>query len=243
MRDELDSRAIVCRGCCATINEPKPARNCYKQYPGVDRREKTNEPLKEHIMKFNLQALTASIIFLTAIFGSVLAQTSQTAGIDNQGFYSFTMKDIDGKDKPLADFKGKVVLVVNTASKCGYTPQYESLESLYQKYKDKGLAILAFPANNFGGQEPGTNDEIRRFCAMKFDVTFNLFSKISVKGKDMHPLYAWLTAQDNVSGDIKWNFNKFLLDANGIPVARFDSKTDPLSEPFVQKVEDLLNKK
>ena len=194
-------------------------------------------------MKFNLQVLSASMLVLGSIFGSLFAQTPKTAGDAKADFYSFTMKDIDGKEKALSDFKGKIVLVVNTASKCGYTPQYESLENLYQKYRDKGLVILAFPANNFGDQEPGTNEEIKRFCAMKYDVTFHLFSKISVRGKDMHPLYAWLTAQDNVSGDIKWNFNKFLIDAHGTPVARFDSKTDPMSEAFVQKVEELLNKK
>jgi glutathione peroxidase len=180
---------------------------------------------------------------LLAVLWLNIAQAQQSdAATGKSGIFSFTLKDIDGKDAPLAQFRGKVLLVVNTASKCGYTPQYESLERLYEKYKERGLVVLAFPANNFHEQEPGTDAEIKRFCAMKFDVTFPLFSKISVKGKDMHPLYAWLTTQDDVSGDITWNFNKFLIDKNGNAVARFDSKTDPLSDPFVQKVEALLGR-
>ena len=136
-----------------------------------------------------------------------------------------------------------VVLVVNTASECGYTPQYAGLEQLYQKYKGKGFAIAAFPANDFGAQEPGTDEQIKTFCAKKFKTTFDLFSKISVKGPGMHPLYQFLTSRPGMSGDIKWNFSKFLVDAKGNVVARFDSKVEPLSPDLIAKLEPLLEGK
>ncbi len=125
--------------------------------------------------------------------------------------YTFTMKTIDGKEKSLADYKGDVLLIVNVASFCGNTPQYKNLESLYVAYKDKGFKILAFPANNFGAQEPGTNEEIKTFCDNTYNVTFDLFSKISVKGDDQHPLYRYLTTETDFKGDIGWNFAKFLV--------------------------------
>src|SRR5580704_1630006 len=130
--------------------------------------------------------------------------------------YSFTLPSIDGKPMPLADFKGKVVLMVNVASRCGYTPQYSALEALYEKYKDQGFVIVGFPANNFGAQEPGTNEEIKTFCSRKYSVTFPLYSKVSVKGDDQTPLYQYLTKQtgSSIAGDIKWNFTKFLVDRN-----------------------------
>src|SRR6202521_1000212 len=127
--------------------------------------------------------------------------------------YEFTLPSIDGKPMPLADFKGKVVLVVNVASRCGFTPQYSALEALYEKYKDQGFVIVGFPANNFGAQEPGTNAEIKTFCSRKYNVTFPLYSKISVKGDDQTPLYEYLTKQTDpsITGEIKWNFTKFLV--------------------------------
>lgn len=154
--------------------------------------------------------------------------------------YSFTMKTIDDQEKSLADYKGKVLLVVNTASKCGFTPQYAGLEKLYEKYKARGFEILAFPANNFMGQEPGNNSEIKEFCSLKFHTTFPLFSKISVKGKDVHPLYAYLTHDTDFKGTIGWNFNKFLIDSQGRVVARFGSTTDPLSKDLISKLEAAL---
>lgn len=157
--------------------------------------------------------------------------------------YSFTVKTIDGREKCLADYKGKVLLIVNTASRCGFTPQYGPLETLYEKYKGRGFEILAFPANNFLGQEPGTDSEIKDFCSVKYHVTFPLFSKISVKGKDMHPLYRYLTSESGFNGNITWNFNKFLVDPDGSVVARFGSKTDPLSPELVNKLEAALPKK
>ncbi|MEP6925915.1 MAG: glutathione peroxidase, partial [Pyrinomonadaceae bacterium] len=143
------------------------------------------------------------------------------------------MKDIDGKDVKLDAYKGKVALLVNTASQCGYTPQYEGLEKIYEKYKDQGFVVLGFPANNFGGQEPGTNAEIKEFCTLKYKTSFPMFAKISVKGEDQHPLYKYLTSADTdpkFAGDIKWNFNKFLVDKDGKIIARFDSKETPESE-------------
>jgi len=147
------------------------------------------------------------------------------------GIYTFTLNSIDGNPAPLANYKGKVVLVVNVASQCGYTPQYSGLESLYEKYKNQGFVIVGFPANNFGAQEPGTNEEIKTFCSRKYNVTFPMYSKVSVKGDDQTPLYRYLTKQidSSVAGEIKWNFEKFLIDENGKLIHRFRSQTTPLS--------------
>ena len=157
--------------------------------------------------------------------------------------YEFTMKDIDGKDIKLNQYKGDVVMIVNTASKCGYTPQYEGLEKIYEKYKDKGFVILGFPANNFGGQEPGAEKEIKEFCTLKYHVSFPMFSKISVKGEDQHPLYSFLTNKESdpeFAGDITWNFNKFLVDKTGNIVARFSSKDTPESDTVTAAIEKYL---
>ena len=137
--------------------------------------------------------------------------------------YDFTLPSIDGEKTPLSTYKGKVILMVNVASRCGYTPQYTGLQALYEKYKDKGLVILGFPANNFGSQEPGTKEEIKTFCSTKYNVTFPMSSKVSVKGNGTTPLYQYLTRDANpaVAGDVKWNFTKFLVDKNGKVVERF----------------------
>lgn len=163
--------------------------------------------------------------------------------MSEKNIYAFTMKTIDGAMKPLADYKGRALLVVNTASKCGFTPQYKPMETLYEKYKDRGFEILAFPANNFLAQEPGTDNQIKEFCALNYKVTFPLFSKISVKGKGIHPLYQYLTKEAGFNGVITWNFNKFLIDPDGKVVARYDSKVDPLSPEMVGKLESILPKK
>ncbi len=149
-------------------------------------------------------------------------------------------KTITGDSASLADYKGKVVLIVNVASKCGYTPQYAGLEKLYEKYKDKGFVILGFPENNFKNQEPGSNEEILKFCQSKFGVTFPMMSKISVKGEDKHPLYVELTEKSRYPGEITWNFNKFLLDRKGKVVARFDSAVEPMSDELVGQIKKLL---
>jgi glutathione peroxidase len=156
------------------------------------------------------------------------------------GLYDFTLDDIDGIPVPLNKFRGKVLLVVNTASFCGNTPQYEQLERMYEKYHDKGLEILAFPANNFGQQEPGTNAEIKNFCYTKYSLTFPLFSKISVKGEDKHPLYRYLTEQSPFPGEVEWNFQKYLVDRSGHVVARYHHRTKPLSDEIVSDVERML---
>lgn len=155
----------------------------------------------------------------------------------------FTLKNIDGKETKLGDYRGKVLLLVNVASQCGYTPQYEGLQAVYSKYGAQGLVVLGFPANNFGGQEPGTNEEIKQFCTVKYKVSFPMFTKISVKGADIHPLYNFLTSKETdpeFSGDIKWNFNKFLVDRNGKIIARFDSGDKPEGEKVTQAIEKAL---
>jgi glutathione peroxidase len=153
----------------------------------------------------------------------------------------YTLKDIDGKDTDLAQFKGKVVLMVNVASKCGYTPQYKGLEKLYSEKKDAGLVILGFPANEFGGQEPGDESTIKKTCHDTYHVTFPMFSKISVKGNGQHPLYKQLAAQPApVGGDPKWNFTKFLVDRAGNVVARFDSSVTPEDKAMRAKIDELL---
>jgi glutathione peroxidase len=159
--------------------------------------------------------------------------------------YDFTMPALNGTPTPLAGFKGKVVLVVNVASQCGYTPQYEGLQALYAKYKDQGFVIAGFPANNFGGQEPGTNQEIGAFCKSKYGVTFPMFSKISVKGGDQAPLYRFLTdktANPKTGGEIQWNFTKFLVDREGRVIQRFEPAVEPQSTELVSAVESTLKK-
>jgi glutathione peroxidase-family protein len=158
----------------------------------------------------------------------------------NGHIYDFTMKDISGADVSLSAFKGKALLLVNVASKCGFTPQYAGLQSLYERYRDKGFEILGFPANNFLWQEPGSDSEIKEFCSTRYNVSFPLFSKISVKGKDIHPLYKLLTEKETnprFSGKITWNFNKFLVNKQGEIVARFDSKVEPLDKQVIDAVE------
>jgi len=148
------------------------------------------------------------------------------------------MNSIDGKPAPLAAYKGKIVLVVNVASRCGFTPQYTGLEALYEKYKDQGLVIVGFPANNFGAQEPGTDEEIKTFCSSKYSVTFPMYSKISVKGADKAPLYEYLTSTGG--GDVKWNFTKFLVGRDGKVIERFESKVEPQSPELTGAVEKAL---
>ncbi len=150
---------------------------------------------------------------------------------------------ISGEAVDLSAYRGKVVLIVNVASKCGFTKQYAGLEELYRSKKEKGFVILGFPANNFGGQEPGTNKEILNFCTTKFDVTFPMMAKVSVKGEDKHPLFKFLTEESNLPGEIEWNFSKFLLDRDGKLVARYKSAITPDNAELVGKIDELLAKK
>jgi glutathione peroxidase len=152
-------------------------------------------------------------------------------------------KSADGKETSLSAYSGKVVMIVNVASKCGFTKQYDGLQKLYEANKDKGFVILAFPCNNFGGQEPGTIAEIQEFCSTKFNVTFPIMDKIDVKGENQHPLYAALTAKDGpLPGDVKWNFGKFLIGKDGKPIARFDSATKPDSKELADAIAGALGK-
>ena len=157
--------------------------------------------------------------------------------------YDFTLEDIDGTPLPLRTFRGKVLLLVNTASFCGNTPQYAGLQTVYEQYQGQGLEILAFPANNFGKQEPGTDGEIKNFCYTKYSLTFPLFSKISVKGADKHPLYQYLTEQSPFPGEVEWNFQKYLVDRKGNVTARYRPSTKPLSREIIQDVERLLEER
>ncbi|SRR5581483_2584629 len=155
----------------------------------------------------------------------------------------FDMTDIDGKPVHLSKYKGKVVMIVNVASKCGYTPQYADLEAVYEKYKDKGLVILGFPANDFGAQEPGTNEEIKTFCTSKYNVSFPMFSKITVVGDQINPLYKFLTDKETdgeYAGPIKWNFTKFLVSKSGNVVARFEPKIKPSDDVVIKTIEKEL---
>jgi glutathione peroxidase len=155
--------------------------------------------------------------------------------------YDIPLKDIDGKDSSLKPYKGQVILVVNVASKCGFTPQYTALEALYKKYTLEGLVICGFPCNQFGKQEPGTDAEIKEFCTGKYNVTFPMFDKLEVNGENRHPLYVWLAGKDSpFPGDIHWNFTKFLIGRDGKIVNRFDSKVKPDSEEVTKAIEAAL---
>src|SRR5271154_6394962 len=158
------------------------------------------------------------------LIGLLFCASALMAG--DKTIYDFTLNSIDGQPAPLAAYKGHVVMLVNVASRCGFTPQYTALETIYEKYKDRGFVIVGIPANNFGSQEPGTNAEIKTFCSSKYNVTFPMMAKVSVKGTDITPLYQFLTDKSlnpATGGEIGWNFTKFLVDANGKVVARFDS--------------------
>ena len=171
--------------------------------------------------------------------------STMTVADDPENALQFQVKDIDGKPVKLADYEGKVVLIVNTASRCGLTPQYTGLEQLYQQYKDKGFVVLGFPCNQFGLQEPGSNDDIKQFCSTEYNVSFPMFSKIEVNGDGADPLYKHLTAKDVKpvgSGKISWNFEKFLIDREGKVVHRFQPRTVPGDGELVKAIESELDR-
>ena len=177
--------------------------------------------------------------FILSLAAITLAFTMQTQAASSLA--DIPIKDIDGKDTSLKAYKGQVILIVNVASKCGYTPQYKSLEATYRKYKGQGLVIAGFPCNQFGGQEPGSNEEIKSFCSSKYDVTFPLFDKLDVKGPTQHPLYAALSGKDSAfPGDVKWNFGKFLVGRDGKLIKRWDSKATPDGEEITKAIEAAL---
>ena len=171
-----------------------------------------------------MRTLGTTMLLASAMFGA-------------SSVHEFTMQTIDGKPAPLGSYKGKVLLLVNVASKCGYTPQYAGLESLYERYKDKGLVVVGIPANNFGGQEPGSNEEIKSFCTRNYNVTFPMMSKVSVKGDDKTPLYQYLTQN---AGEVKWNFTKFLVGKDGRVITKFDSAVKPDAPELTAAVEKAL---
>ena len=179
------------------------------------------------------------MVRFTALLLALLLLTAATMLAANS-VHDYTLNSIDGEPVSLADYNGKVLLMVNVASRCGFTPQYKGLEALYRKYKDDGLVVMGFPANNFGAQEPGTDKEIKAFCSRNFDVSFPMFSKISVKGGDTAPLYQHLTA--NAGGEVRWNFTKFLVDAEGNVIDRFEPDVEPGSTKLTGAVEAALKK-
>jgi len=192
----------------------------------------------------HLQTLIAAAAAVVAALtgGTMSAQTD--APKEPLSVYDFTVNSIEGTPVRLSQYKGKVLLIVNVASKCGFTPQYKALEALYEKYKERGFMVLGFPANNFMNQEPGTDSEIKNFCSVNYGVTFDMFSKISVKGKDQHPLYAFLTSGGSdpaYAGRVRWNFQKYLIDRKGKVIARYFSAVDPLSSELTGAVEAALN--
>ena len=187
-------------------------------------------------------AAIATLVALT----SAAVVSAQDATKKPTSVLDFHVKDIDGKDVDLSKYKGKVLLIVNTASQCGNTPQYKDLQSIYEKYKDQGFEVLAFPANEFGAQEPGDNAQIKEFCSTRYKVAFPLFSKIVVKGSGIHPLYGYLTSKETnprFAGDISWNFAKFLVNKKGEVIDRFQPRENPASEKVTGEIEKALTEK
>ena len=190
---------------------------------------------------FDKQARTAHIALMKSLSILACLFVMHTLAAHGASIHQIAVKDIDGKDTTLNAYKGKVVLIVNVASKCGLTPQYKELEAIHEKYKDKGFTVLGFPCNQFLGQEPGTNEEIKQFCSTKYHVTFPLFDKIDVNGPKRHPLYATLAGPESpFPGDIKWNFGKFLIDRDGKIIKRFEPRTKPDSPEVIAAIEAAL---
>lgn len=188
---------------------------------------------------YSLRQIITLLLIAVALFAHPQAHASDALNLLN-----VPVKDIDGKETSLGAYKGKVLLIVNVASQCGYTSQYEGLEALWRRMKDSGLVVLGFPTNDFGGQEPGTEAEIKAFCTSRFDVTFPMFEKIQVKGQEQHPLYAALTGPSSpVPGPVKWNFGKFLVGRNGKVIARYGSGVEPDSDELLQAITTALASK
>jgi glutathione peroxidase len=182
-------------------------------------------------------------IFAALVLAALAASQVKPGGANVPPALSFTMNSIDGRPIDLSKYQGRVVLMVNVASQCGFTPQYEGLEDLHKKYAAKGLSILGFPANDFGAQEPGTNSEIAQFCKQNYGVDFDMFSKIVVKGAGQAPLYKYLTSHPKYRGDVAWNFEKFLIGRNGEVIGRFKSEVEPLSREMMTAIETALGAK
>jgi glutathione peroxidase len=194
--------------------------------------------------------IVLGIIVVGGSLGGVPSPTANANGkqptvqVNEAGFsaplYGFQLPDIDGRPVDLKMFKGKVLLIVNTASMCGNTPQYARLQEMYDRYRDRGFEVLAFPANDFGQQEPGTNEEIKGFCYTKYSISFPLFSKISVTGKSQHPLYQYLTERSTFPGSVTWNFQKYLVDRSGKIIGKYDPGMNPMSPTILADLEKAL---
>lgn len=195
--------------------------------------------MKEIIRKTRL-GLTAAIFTAGTAFSKKPEVSAMQAEKTKGRIYEFEMSDIDGKLTKLSKYRGHAFLLVNTASLCGFTPQYADLEALYRRYQEKGLRIAAFPANEFGAQEPGADADIKSFCLTKFALSFDLYAKIRVKGPAIHPLYRYLTTEAGFNGDISWNFTKYLVDKEGRVVARFSPNANPVGKEITGKIEALL---
>ena len=193
-------------------------------------------------LTISLLAAHPLVMKIIALFAALSAL--QILAVHAESIHTIKLKNIDGKDVTMGDYKGKVLLIVNVASKCGFTKQYTGLEAIYQKYKVKGFVVLGFPCNQFGGQEPGSNEEIKTFCSSKFNVTFPLFDKIEVNGDKRHPLYVALAGEKSLfPGDIKWNFSKFLIGKDGTILKRFGSSAAPDSPEVIAAIEAALTAK
>lgn len=179
------------------------------------------------------------ITIIALLFASILTMETKDA---QTSFYDHTVTDITGEEVSLDAYKGKVIMIVNTASKCGFTKQYSDLQQLYETYREKEFVILGFPANNFGNQEPGSDEEIRTFCDMNYNISFPMFSKVEVAGSDQHPLFSYLTQHENrdFSGSINWNFEKFLIDRDGQLLRRFRTRVNPMDDVIRNAVSELL---
>jgi glutathione peroxidase len=194
---------------------------------------------------FVLSSIVGSSVFLM-VLGSLAIVSAADAAKKATSILEFHVKDIDGNEINLSKYQGKVLLVVNTASQCGYTPQYKELEAVYEKFKDQGLEVLAFPANEFGAQEPGSDEQIKEFCSATYHVSFPLFSKIVVKGKEIHPIYEFLTSESTnpkFAGPISWNFTKFLINRKGEVIARFQPGDKPMSAKVAELIEKAVGEK
>lgn len=198
--------------------------------------------MKKYIAAAAVSAVALAAIFLAVQANQPMEEEMNKTPLTEKSIYDFTLKSIDGSEVKMDQYKGKALMIVNVASQCGYTYQYEGLQKVYSKYKDQGFVMLGFPANNFGSQEPGSNEEIKTFCT-RFKVSFPMFAKISVKGSDKHPFYRFLTEKETdpeFAGEIKWNFNKFLVDKTGKIVARFDSGDEPEGDRVIKAIEQAL---
>lgn len=200
-----------------------------------------NAESRHHAARFDSAAAPGTACGMRNLLRLVLLLSLSLVTVHAESLYEIPVKDIDGRATTLAPYKGRVLLVVNVASECGYTPQYQGLETVFKKYAGRGLTVLGFPCNQFGGQEPGTNAEIKNFCSTTFHVTFPLFDKIEVNGANRHPLYAALAGKGSpFPGNIKWNFGKFLIGRDGRIVARFGSDAEPESPEVVKAIEAAL---